>query len=320
MKKVKKDKTPETQAPKTQYRIKNWSEYNKALVNRGSLTLWVDDKTLDTWLNVQKSGLRGRPYLYNDTAIEALLTIGQVFHLPLRATQGFAASLFQLLQLDFPLPDYSTLSRRSKHLPIHIQPLNLKEIKHLVIDSTGLKVFGEGEWKVRQHGVSKRRTWRKLHIAVDAQSGQITAAVLTTNDVLDHNVLPSLVESTSVPVSYIDADGAYDRKNAYQAIDNKGARALIPPRVDAAFSGKPWFAQRDDNLRQIQALGRDEWKKQSSYHQRSLSETAMFRLKTIFSDKLRSRSFDNQRTEALIRCQALNRMSALGMPDSFPLV
>lgn len=320
MKKVKKDKTPENQAPKTEYRIKNWPEYNKALVNRGSLTLWVDEKTLDGWLNIDKSGLRGRPYLYNDTAILALLTIGQVFHLPLRATQGFAASLFQLLSLELPLPNYTTLSRRSKNLSINLNSLNLSTISHLVIDSTGLKVYGEGEWKVRQHGFSKRRTWRKLHIAVDAESGQITAAILTTNDVLDRTPFPALLDQTQVPFESVCADGAYDFENCYQAIINNDATALIPPRIDAVINGKkPAFAQRDDNLKQIQTLGRAEWKHQSTYHQRSLSETAMFRLKTIFSDKLRSRSFDNQRTEALIRCQALNKMSALGMPDSFPV-
>lgn len=318
---MKKDKTAENQAPKTEYRVKNWPQYNKALVNRGSLTLWVDDKTLETWLNVNKSGLRGRPYLYNDTAIQALLTIGQVFHLPLRATQGFSASLFQLLKLDLPLPDYSTLSRRSKNLSINLHTHNLSTIKHLVIDSTGLKVYGEGEWKVRQHGISKRRTWRKLHIAVDAESGQITAAILTTNDVVDNTPLPALLDQTHLPFQFVAADGAYDCENCYHDIKNKGATALIPPRSTATINGKnPSLSQRDDNLKQIQALGRDEWKNQSTYHQRSLSETAMFRLKTIFSDKLRSRSFDNQVTEALIRCQALNKMSALGMPDSFPVV
>jgi hypothetical protein len=185
-----------------------------------------------------------------------------------------------------------------------------------VIDSSGLKVYGEGEWKVRVHGADKRRTWRKLHISMDAATHQITAALLTDKDALDRGTLPRLLEQTEAEIRAVCADGAYDFEQCYRAVKGREAVALIPPRRDAVIRGKSPFEQRDENLRRIRKLGRKQWKKQSGYHRRSLVECAFFRLKTIFGDRLRSRRADTQAAEATIRCMALNRMSRLGMPQS----
>jgi transposase len=186
-----------------------------------------------------------------------------------------------------------------------------------VIDASGLKVYGEGEWKVRTHGKDKRRTWLKLHIAMDASSHQITASSITDKDLLDRNAMAGLLEQTESEIERVCADGAYDFEQCYRAIKQRQAIALIPPRRDAIIRGKSPFEQRDENVRSIRKLGRKQWKRKSTYHKRSLVETAFFRLKTIFSDKLRARRMETQAVEARVRCLAMNRMSKLGMPHSY---
>jgi transposase len=305
------------QTTRLKYRIRNWNDYNIALRSRGSLTLWVDQAVIDSWLNAAKSGRPGSSIKYADSAISALLAIGQLFHLPLRQTQGFGISLFQLMNISLPVPDYSTLSRRSCRLKVKLASKPACKISHLLVDSTGLKVFGEGEWKVRTHGKDKRRTWRKLHISMDDESLLITAAVVTDNKTLDRKALHQLLSETEGEIELVCADGAYDTTGCYKAIKQRGGVPIIPPKSNAVIGGKKWFEDRDDHLRKIEDIGLKEWKKQSEYHRRSLVENAFYRLKTIFTEKLRSRTEDRQTTEALIRCAVMNRLTSLGMPDSY---
>jgi DDE family transposase len=307
-----------TTKKKQQYRIRNWKEYNRALQERGSLTLWIDTRSTDTWLDQDTPARRGRRRRYTDAAILCALQLREVYHLPLRATEGLVRSILRLMQLELPSAHYSTLSRRARSLELSLSTLN-KQIKHLVIDSSGLKVYGEGEWKVRTHGKAKRRTWRKLHIAMDAESHHLTAALVTDKGLLDRNALPGLLDQTMGEIEAVCGDGAYDFEQCYRAIKKHEAVALIPPREDAVIRGKSPFEQRDDNVRGIKSKGRKGWKQESTYHRRSLVETAFFRLKTIFSDRLRSRRTDTQRTEAMVRCAALNRMTSLGMPQSYAI-
>jgi hypothetical protein len=306
-----------TNKQKRQYRIRNWREYNKALVRRGSLTLWVDAHSLDAWLNVDRPTRRGRSRTYTDSAILCSLVLREVYHLPLRATQGLVRSLLRLLEVNLPAPDYSTLSRRAQDLQLSLLAHNKKQIEHLVVDSTGLKLYGEGEWKVRQHGWAKHRTWRKLHISIDADSHEVTAALITQKDVVDPRVLPRLLKQIEVPVETVYADGAYDARGCYQAIRQRGGRAVIPPRKGSVLWKDEYLKDRNSNLRQVEKLGAKGWKRKVNYHRRSLVETAIFRLKTLFSDRLRARAVERQRTEVMVRCLALNRMTKLGMPQSY---
>ena len=306
-----------TNKPKRRYRVRNWRQYNKALVSRGSLTLWIDTRATDTWLDHSCPARRGRRRTYTDAAILCALLLREAHHLPLRPTQGLVSSVLRLMRVSLPSPHYSTLCRRARHLELALAAP--EKIRHLVIDSTGLKVYGEGEWKVRAHGKDKRRTWRKLHISVDASSHQITAALITDKDTLDRHALAGLLEQTEAEVEFVCGDGAYDFEQCYRAIKQRAARALIPPRSDAVVRGKSPFEQRDENVRGIRKLGRKRWKQKSTYHRRSLVETAFFRLKAIFSDRLRSQRSDTQTAEALVRCLAINRMSKLGMPQSYPV-
>lgn len=308
---------PARPAPtKPVYRIRNWSEYNDALVRRGSLTLWVDQAALDAW-RYQGPTQRGAQFHFSDTAIECLLTLRAVYHLTLRGTEGFAASLFKLMQVDLTVPDYSTLCRRARTVRITL-PKRATGPLHLVLDSTGLKVYGEGEWKARQHGYSKRRTWLKLHLAVDPETHELQAAVVSEPGVTDEEAVPALLEQVEGPISGAAADGAYDRRSVYEALERRGARAVIPPRRDAKIqrhgnAAGPRLA-RDENLRRIRQIGRAAWKRESGYHQRSLGETAMFRMKALFGAGVSSRRDEQQATEVGVRCRALNIMTHQGMP------
>jgi hypothetical protein len=308
-----------TKKTKRQYRIRNWTQYNKALVARGSLTLWIDDRSLETWLSADSRVGRGRPHLYADAAILCSLLLREVYHLPLRATQGLISSVLRLMQLSFPVPHYSTLSRRARSLAVPLSAQASKGPRHLVIDATGLKLYGEGEWRVRSKGWTKRRTWRKLHLSMDGDTQQLTSVLITNRDVVDPRGLPRLLKEIQGPIERVTADGAYDSRECYRAIAERGARAVIPPRKGSTMWEDHYLQDRNSNLRGVHRFGVKGWKKKSGYHRRSLVETAMFRLKTIFTDKLRSREVKRQRTEARIRCAALNQMTELGMPESYPI-
>lgn len=303
-----------TKRTKQQYRIRNWRDYNRALTARGSLTLWIDTRSTEAWLDHSCPLRRGRRRIYTDAAILCALLLREVYHLPLRSTEGLVSSVLRMMRVRLPAPHYSTLSRRARQLELSLAAP--KKVRHLVIDSTGLKLYGEGEWQVRTHGKQKRRTWLKLHISMDASTHQITSTLLTDKDELDRRALPGLLEQVEGELQYVCGDGAYDFEQCYKAIKEREAIALIPPRSDAIIRGKSPFEQRDENLRGIKKLGRKGWKLKSTYHQRSLVECAFFRLKTIFSDKLKSRTEERQTVEAQLRCLALNRMTKLGMPQS----
>lgn len=307
-------------ARKKQYRIRNWREYNKALVNRGSLTVWFDEKCIAEWHNTHLSGQRGRPQDYSDTAIICALTLRNLFRLPLRATQGFVSSLIELLHLPLTAPDYSTLCRRQSTLNIPEYKSNHNQPIHLVVDGSGIKIFGEGEWKMRQHGKEKRRTWRKLHIAVDEVSQDIVMSAISDSNVHDSEVLDLLLPSRrNMSVSQVTGDGAYDTHDCYKAVINIGAKPCFPPRANASRhkpTDEAWRL-RNHAVGRARGKGLKKWKIKNNYHRRSLSETAFSRLKKIFGSHAASRIFENQVIELGLRCHILNKMNQLGMPDSF---
>jgi hypothetical protein len=307
--------TPPSPPVKQRYRIRNWSAYNRALVERGSLTLWLDQAAIASWTNALPNGLPGRDQTYSDTAILTMLTLKAVFHLPLRATQGLTASLMQLAHIELVVPNYSTLSRRQKGVRVPLL-VERREARHVVIDSTGLKVYGEGEWKVRQHGWSKRRTWCKIHLGVDETTQEVVACVVTGQKTGDCEVVPELLEQIAEPLIQVSADGAYDTHTVYGALIDRDAIPVIPPRETAVVNTGPEWAARNATVARVAEIGRAAWKVEAGYHRRSLAETAMYRLKTVFGARLSSRSKEGQQTEGAIRCAALNRMTRLGLPES----
>jgi hypothetical protein len=307
--------------PKALYRVKNWSEYDPALVERGSITFWMSDDFEKTWMHTGKKQ-RGSQFDYSDQAILVMLTVKEVFHLTNRGVEGFVRSLFQMMKINLPVPDHSTLSKRGRDLKVKL-PKKASQSLNIVMDSTGLKIYGEGEWKVRQHGVSKRRTWRKLHVGANPADGEIQAVLLTENSISDDAAVKGLLEQIEQELDQFAADGAYDKRKVYDSLNahSPAVNILIPPRKNARIwkhgNTKAERLKRDENLRTIRKRGRKEWKKASGYHVRSLAETAMFRLKTIFADDLSARLLETQTTQALVRCAALNKLTHLGMPQSY---
>lgn len=303
---------------KKKYRIRNWSEYNKALVNRGSLTIWFDEKSIAEWHNINPTGKKGHPTVYSDMAIQCGLTLRIVFRLSLRATKGFLSSLIRLLDLPLKTPDYSTLSRRQKSITMPAWQSKNTESLHVVIDSTGIKIYGEGEWKMRQHGKEKRRTWRKLHVAVNEKTGEIIAASVTEANVHDCEQLPKLLDQIKSSLSQVTGDGAYDTHDCYEAVIEKEAIPCFPPRINAA-KHKPTdesWKSRNRTIGQVRNKGLKKWKQKNNYHRRSLAETMMFRVKKIFGAQAANRQIETQSVELILRCHALNKMSQLGMPVS----
>lgn len=309
-------------AKKIAYRVRNWKKYNRSLINRGNLTLWFSDDVIKSWYHKsEKSKKRGRTNTYSDTYIELALTLRCLFHLTLRATQGFLEGLISLLGLKLQVSHYSRFSRRAGDLNIQLAAITKSKRKptDIVIDSTGLKIYGEGEWKMRTHGKQKRRTWRKYHVAINPATHEVMAVELTEANVHDCNILSALL-STQKKVGNVYADGAYTFKKNFDAIAAAGGTPFIPVRCGTTVMKKnPSKGEelRNKLLHDIWESGsRSEWKKKSGYHRRSLVETHMCRLKTIIGGSLRGRTMPNQQIEARIMAKILNKMTSLGMPKS----
>ena len=305
------------------YRIKNWAEYNKALIQRGNISIWIDDKSVKNWFSSYHTCQAGRPATYSDEAILMMLILREVYKCSLRSLQGFVQSLFKAMDLDLPVPSYSQISRRAKSLHKRVSGLtNGKQARHIIFDSTGLKVHGEGEWKVKIHGKSKRRTWRKFHIAIDAQTQDILCCELTGNNKGDAEMAEQMLGKLTCRVKSARGDGAYDASRFRKKVHDKGVICIVPPPRDAAYKGikeEGWQKQRDDAIAAIHGFGGDDigrrfWKICSGYHERSLAETAMFRVKRMFGGGLKARSIGSQKTESICKCMIINKMNELGMP------
>ena len=309
---------------KTKYRIRNWREYERGLRSRGDVTLWLIEEAIAAW-TPPKNGLRGGQRRYSNLAILTGLTLRVVFRLPLRQTEGFLDSLLSLMGLEVEAPDHTTLSRRNQD--VEVPPLTLAHNHpfHLVVDSTGLKILGAGEWNVQKYQASrKRRGWRKLHIGVDDE-GLIVAAKLTASSGDDASTLPDLLDQIQTPIRRFTADGAYDHRSIYDRVSAAGTEdvvIVIPPRRSAVSAGPtegPW-AQRKAALQRIRKVGRREWQKESGYRQQARVENGFFRYKSVLGGGLKARNSIAQTREAMIGCHILNRMAELGRPESYAVM
>lgn len=305
---------------KTKYRVENWPAYEDSLRKRGDVTVWFDEDAIDTW-NAPPSGLAGGQRKYSDLAIVTVLTLRTVFHLQLRQAEGFVASLIRLMGLPLDTPDHTTLSRRNGKVEVRALAKAHDGPLHLAIDSTGLKMLGDGEWLAHKHKTSnKRRSWRKLHLAIDG-AGLIVASELTESGVDDSSVAAKMVDGLHASIERFAADGAYDTRAMYAAPETAGAPGLnvaIPPKRTAAVERDAVGAwrQRNEALKRIAQVGRRQWRKESGAHKQARAENGMFRYKRIIGDRLRAKKVDAQAREAMIGVHVLNRMTALGMPES----
>ena len=303
----------------TKYKTKNWSAYNEALKRRGSLSIWFDPEMVWT---PPPSGKRGRQAQFSDAAIQTCLTMKVLFGLPLRQTIGFVESLLKLVGLDWAVPDFSTLCRRQKVLNVNLPYREGTGPLNLLIDSTGIKAEGEGEWNARKHGGPKRRIWRKIHIGIDEETLEVRAVEVTSSNIGDAPMLPELLKqiSSDQDIGSVTADGAYGTRKCHEAIASRNAHAVIPPRKNA----KPWkptsagAIARNEAVSAQRYLGRTLWRRWSGYHRRSRVETKMHCLKQL-GQSLMARDFDRQVAEIQIRIAALNRYTALGIPVTEPV-
>ena len=288
-----------SQPSKPRYRTTNWKQYNASLKARGSLTVWLDKRMC--WF-AAASGKRGRSPKFSDGAIQFCLTLKNLFGLALRQTTGLVQSVLQLSGLAWPVPDFSTLCRRQLALNVQVPYTRSQGGLHLLVDSTGIKFLGEGEWKCKKHGPERRRQWRKLHIGIDAQTLQIRAICVTSNNVSDASVIPHLLDQLPKDESLdsVTGDGVYDTRQVYEAVIEHGATPIIPPRKNARIRKGRAFLHRNAAIAACKRLSSRVWKAWSGYHRRSLVETKMNCIKRL-GERVMARSFESQVNELHIR-------------------
>ena len=303
---------------KTRYRVTNWREYERGLVQRGDVTVWLSPEAMDAW-KAKPSGRRGAQPKFTDLAIETALTLRLVFHLPLRQAEGFLRSLFKLMGAELVVTDHTTLSRRSATLDVALVGTARTGPIDLIIDSSGLAIVGEGEWAAAKHGGNGRRGWKKLHLGVDAY-GEIVAQVLTDSNVDDGTVGVEIIKNVSRPIRRVIADAAYDTKPIYDAAERDEAEVVVPPTSNASTSTRrARSAARTRTVKLVKEMGRRRWKKESGYHRQGRVENTFFRYKEIIGTRLRARRAGAQTAEAAVACNVLNRMREIGWPKSAKL-
>jgi len=305
--------------PKQKHRVTNWREYDASLRQRGSLTVWFSGEAIEGWRAAPRTTRGGQPW-YSPLAILTALTLQAVFRLALRQTEGLIGSVIQLLGLALAVPDHTTLCRRSGTLEVPRPPPRRDgEPLHLLVDSTGLKLCGSGEWLLEKHGTKTRRSWKKLHLGMDAGTGRIVAAVLTDKDADDGSQVGPLLDQADGPIASFTGDGAYDQEGVYSGVAERHPEAsvIVPPRSTAVPGDTAETAptQRDRHLQLIADKGRMGWQRASGYNGRARIEATMGRFKGMIGDGLRSRTDQRRATEVEVAVHALNRMLELGRPE-----
>jgi hypothetical protein len=303
--------------PKQRHRVTNWAEYYAGLGARGSLTIWFTAEAVEAWRAEPRTSRGGQPR-YSFLAIATALTLRAVFRLALRQTEGLIVCISQLLGFDLAVPDHSTLSRRAETLEV-LRPKPGSAPVHLLVDSTGLRLCGPGEWLIEKHSTKRRRAWRVLHLATNADTGQIVASVLTDRGVDDGSQVGPLLDRVDGAVTSFTGGGAYDREDVYSEVEARHPEAavVVPPRSGAVPSDSVDTAptQRDRHIEAIAEHGRMGWQKASGYNWRALVEADIARFKRVIGDGLRSQTDGRQATEVAIAVQVLNRMLELGRPE-----
>lgn len=294
------------------HKNRDWSKYNKSLVNRGNIFLWVSPEVLTAWRAKKKKHKLGRPFKFSDTAITTAATLRYVFNLSLRACQGFLGALFKMLKIELDIPCYTQICKRMKKIELPRYFLEKKKVEHIVIDCTGLKVFGEGEWKVKKHGASKHRTWKKLHLAVDEKTQEIIFVDLSSEYVHDTKFVPEIMEHRK-GLKRVLMDGIADSGSLYRQAIESGVDLLTPPQKNARKRKEPWFQTRNKRILEIQGLGGDQlarsiWAKLTGYNRRVTVESAIARWKKLFGPFLKSRTWENQRREVSLKSLIINEI------------
>ena len=303
---------------KTPYKSGNWGAYEAGLRQRGSVTIWITDDVKEAWCHRGRRKPGGKR-IYSDAAIETFYMISMIYRLALRQTECFIESLFELAGVSLPVPDHTVVSRRVRKLgKIPMMPRTRNGPIHLLVDSSGLKIHVGSARKP-----PKRRAWRKIHIAVDRDTGDIVAADLTASNACDAARVPALLGQIESELASFSGDGAYDQEPVYEAVEKQSpdrrTRVIIPPQKGAVLSPESATAMQERNrhIRSIHRIGRREWHLWSGFTKRSRVENVVHRYKAILGREMKSRTVAGQRVEARIGCRILNKMAKLGMPESY---
>src|SRR3954465_1498156 len=312
--------------PGQKRKVTNWREYDESLRRRGSLTVWFSDEAVEAWEAERRTSRGGQPE-YSDLAILTALTFKAVFRLAYRQTEGLIGSVIGRLGLALAVPAHSPLCRRAETLEVpRPKPRGAgagdgddAEPLRLLVDSTGLKLIGAGEWLVEKHGAKRRRSWRKMHLGVDARTGRIVAGTLTDRDEDAAAQVGPLLDQVAEPVACVTADGAFDQDRVYADVAERhpDADVIVPPRSTAVPSATAETAptQRDCHLQLIAEKGRMGWQKATGYNARARAEATIGRFKRVIGDGLRSRTDERRATEMDVAVHVLNRMLELGRPN-----
>jgi DDE family transposase len=311
--------------PRQMHKVTNWPAYDASLRQRGSLTVWFSAEAIEGWAAEPRTTPGGQPW-YSALAILTALTLRAVFRLGYRQAEGLIGSVVGLLGLALRVPDHTTLSRRAATLEVprprpgrDVGGRGDAEPLHLLVDSTGLKLCGAGEWLAEKHGTRTRRSWRKLHLGVDAGTGRIVASALTGREVDDGAQVDLLLDQVEGPAASFTGDGAYDQAGVYDSVAERHPEAavIVPPRATAVPSdtAETEPTRRDRHLRLIAKHGRMGWQKRSGYNRRAKAEAAVARWKRVIGDGLRSRTDERRATEVAVAAHVLNRMLGLGRPS-----
>ena len=300
-------------------KISNWSQYNKSLINRGSITFWISEDVIRSWKSLKKSQKAGRPEKYSDSAIQAICMVRFFFHLTLRSTEGFIRSLFAMMQISLPVPSYSRISKRMRLLELDYKKLSHHKPAHIAIDSTGVKIYGDGEWHMKIHGKSRKKKWRKMTLGVCPTTHEILFNITSDESFADPTLFKMAIDHLPRSVTEVLMDGAGDSHEMYKLAEREKFRLITPPRKGAKYRIGMEHSKRDENVKMIYELGNDEealkkWKKINGYHRRSLVETAISRIKGMLGNTLKSRSLLNQHHEMLLKSLIINRVNTLGLP------
>ncbi len=300
---------------KTKDHVGNWPAYDRALLQRGDVTLWLAPEAIATWA-AAGVGQRGGPRQYSDLAIATARTLRRIFPLPLRQTEGVLTSIFWMLDLDLSAPDHTPRSRRGQHLAPTVRRAPAGAGTPLIVDRPGLSIVGEGEWAAVTHGGRGRRGWKTRQLGVDG-SGVIIAHALTAANVDDATTGTDLIEAVVGDIARVTADAAYATVAFYESAGARAAQVVVPP---APVSRRgPRSSARDRTIKQVKEIGRRRWKNASASQQQARVEHAFFRDKSICGGALRARSPAGQVAEALVACNVLNQMTDLGRPDSYAI-
>ena len=306
----------------TTYRVKNWREYEQSLRDRADITLWLSQDAIDAWTSPKTERPCGQR-VYSDIAMETALTLRWLFHLPFRQTEGFLQSILKRMDLDLPCPDHTTVSRRNSTVDIRRYVDRLPEGPScLIVDSSGLKVCGQGEWHANKHGEKRQMRWKKLHLGVDSQ-GWVRATPITDSHDPDPSQVPALLDHMDRAITRCIGDGIYDQAPVYAAVAQHSPRVtvIIPPRKNAVLSREVATAptRRDRQIAEIQSAGRFQGKRMSGYYAQSTAENAFSRYKRTCGGQLRTKRDETQEREASLACTLLNRLREVGRPQSYPM-